>query len=164
MCEPNIFVLCSAKQSILDAMEHLFAKYREILPLFFWAARPIKVLWYNKPYFGVLDLVFRARKSAFSAPKICTVEAGYFARLIREPAWEMSLEGGFHNGLVKESPWRWIILCQQLCIVLVKHQPDEDARVKLWTDEDISTTRRDRQDHRIAGCDGPRIAGKCDGC
>lgn len=29
-------------------------------------------------------------KRAFSAPKIWTVEAGYFARLVREPACEMS--------------------------------------------------------------------------
>ena len=27
---------------------------------------------------------------AFSAPSICTVEAGYLARLVRLPAWEMS--------------------------------------------------------------------------
>lgn len=26
-------------------------------------------------------------KRAFSAPKICTVEAGYLARLVRLPAW-----------------------------------------------------------------------------
>ncbi len=35
--------------------------------------------------FGVLPFVFKARKSAFSAPRICTVEAGYLARLVRDP-------------------------------------------------------------------------------
>jgi hypothetical protein len=29
--------------------------------------------------------VFKARNKAFSAPRICTVEAGCFARLMREP-------------------------------------------------------------------------------
>lgn len=28
-------------------------------------------------------------KRAFSAPRICTVEAGYLARFVRLPAWEM---------------------------------------------------------------------------
>ena len=28
--------------------------------------------------------------NAFSAPRICTVDAGYLARLVRLPAWEMS--------------------------------------------------------------------------
>ena len=32
---------------------------------------------------------FPHRNSAFSAPRICTVLAGYLARLVREPAWEM---------------------------------------------------------------------------
>ena len=41
------------------------------------------------PYFGVLPFVFSARKSAFSAPRICTVEAGYFARLVKLPACEI---------------------------------------------------------------------------
>lgn len=31
-------------------------------------------------------LLLRARKRAFSAPRICTVEAGYLARLVRDPA------------------------------------------------------------------------------
>ena len=38
------------------------------------------------PYFGVLPLVFSALKRAFSAPSICTVEAGYLAKLVKEPA------------------------------------------------------------------------------
>jgi len=41
------------------------------------------------PYLGVLPLVFKARKRAFSAPRIWTVEAGYLERLVREPALEM---------------------------------------------------------------------------
>ena len=48
------------KQSILDAILHLFARYREMRPLFFAAARPMKVEWKMSPYFGVLPLVFRA--------------------------------------------------------------------------------------------------------
>mmetsp|Transcript_60769 Transcript_60769/g.185573 ORF Transcript_60769/g.185573 Transcript_60769/m.185573 type:complete len:352 (+) Transcript_60769:800-1855(+) len=58
-------------------------------PLFFCCARPMNVEWKMRPYFGVFPLVFNARKSAFSAPRICTVEAGYFARLVRLPACEM---------------------------------------------------------------------------
>jgi len=41
-------------------MEHLLARYREIRPLFFVAARPMKVEWKIKPYFGVLVRVFNA--------------------------------------------------------------------------------------------------------
>merc|ERR1719440_294862 len=70
-------------------MEHLFARYLEIRPLFFCWARPMNEEWKIKPYLGVLPFVFRARKRAFSAPKIWTVEAGYFARLMRLPAWEI---------------------------------------------------------------------------
>jgi hypothetical protein len=47
------------KQSILDAIEHLLAKYLEMRPLFLIPARPIKVEWKSKPYFGVLLRVFR---------------------------------------------------------------------------------------------------------
>mmetsp|Transcript_25193 Transcript_25193/g.57157 ORF Transcript_25193/g.57157 Transcript_25193/m.57157 type:complete len:285 (+) Transcript_25193:516-1370(+) len=74
-----------------EANEHLFARYREMRPLFFCCARPMKVEWNIRPYFGVLPLVLSARKSAFSAPRIWTVEAGYLARLVRLPACEMSL-------------------------------------------------------------------------
>jgi len=48
------------KQSILEAMEHLLAKYLEIRPLFLAAARPINEEWNINPYFGVLPFVFRA--------------------------------------------------------------------------------------------------------
>lgn len=44
-----------------------------------------------RPYFGVFFFVLIALKSAFSAPRIYTVEAGYLAKLIREPAWEINL-------------------------------------------------------------------------
>ena len=79
----------SLKQSILLAMLHLLAKYREILPLFRAFALPMKVLWKIKPYLGVFPLVFSARKSAFSAPRICTVDAGYLAKFVSEPACEI---------------------------------------------------------------------------
>jgi hypothetical protein len=48
------------KQSILEAMEHLLAKYLDMRPLFLMPARPIKVEWKSKPYFGVLPRVLRA--------------------------------------------------------------------------------------------------------
>ncbi len=59
--------------------------YKNIQPVtpqwgfFFWTS-PLTVLLVNTP----TDL-----KSAFSAPRICTVEAGYLARLVRLPAWEI---------------------------------------------------------------------------
>ena len=43
-----------------------------------------------KPYLGVLLYVLGPRNRAFSAPKICTVEADALARLVRDPALEMS--------------------------------------------------------------------------
>ena len=48
----------------------------------------MNVEWKMRPYLGVLPLVLSARKSAFSAPRIWTVEAGYLARLVSEPACE----------------------------------------------------------------------------
>jgi hypothetical protein len=48
------------KQSILDAMEHLLAKYLDMRPLFLSPARPINVEWKSNPYFGVLPRVLRA--------------------------------------------------------------------------------------------------------
>ena len=56
------------------------------LPLFLAVARPMNVEWNKRPYFGVFPLVLRARKRAFSAPKIWTVDAGYLANLVNEPA------------------------------------------------------------------------------
>ena len=40
-----------------------------------------------RPYLGVFPLVFRALNRAFSAPRICTVEAGHFASEVSEPAF-----------------------------------------------------------------------------
>ena len=42
-----------------------------------------------RPYLSVLPIVFSARNSAFSAPKICTVET-VPAKFVSEPACEMS--------------------------------------------------------------------------
>mmetsp|Transcript_75311 Transcript_75311/g.130401 ORF Transcript_75311/g.130401 Transcript_75311/m.130401 type:complete len:208 (-) Transcript_75311:534-1157(-) len=50
----------------------------------------MNVEWNINPYFGVLPFVFRARNRAFSAPRICTVDAGYLARLVKLPACEIS--------------------------------------------------------------------------
>lgn len=38
----------------------------------------------------MLPLVFKALNRAFSAPKICTVDAGYLAKFVREPATKHS--------------------------------------------------------------------------
>jgi hypothetical protein len=73
-------------------MAHLFARYLEILPLFFKPALPMKVLLKIRPYFGVFPLVLRALKRAFSAPRIWIVDAGYFERLVRPPAWAINFE------------------------------------------------------------------------
>ena len=67
-------------------MLHLFARYLEMRPLFLCLALPIKDEWKMSPYLGVLPLVLSALKRAFSAPRICTVDAGYFARFVKEPA------------------------------------------------------------------------------
>ena len=58
-------------------------------PLFRACALPMNEEWKIKPYLGVLPLVLSARKSAFSAPRICTVDAGYLARFVKEPACEI---------------------------------------------------------------------------
>lgn len=70
----------------LEAMLHLLAKYLEMRPLFLCLALPMKEEWKINPYLGVLPLVFRALKRAFSAPRICTVDAGYLAKFVRDPA------------------------------------------------------------------------------
>ena len=48
------------KQSILEAIEHLLARKRDILPLFLVPARPMKDEWNINPYLGVLLRVFNA--------------------------------------------------------------------------------------------------------
>jgi len=83
--------------SILAAKEHLLATYLEIFPLSLVAALLINEEWYKSPYLGVFPLVFKALKSAFSAPKIWTVDAGYFARLIKDPAWEINFAPTFFS-------------------------------------------------------------------
>jgi hypothetical protein len=52
---------------------------------------PINVEWKRRPYLGVLPLVFKALNKAFSAPRICTVEAGNFAKFVNDPACEINL-------------------------------------------------------------------------
>jgi hypothetical protein len=48
---------------------------------------------------------FSNLKSAFSAPRICTVDAGYFARLVRLPAWEIRRAPTYNvNQLVSPFP------------------------------------------------------------
>lgn len=67
------------KQSIREAILHLFARYREMRPLFLAAARPMKVEWKMSPYFGVLPLVFRALGEEYSVenlrPEVSTLLA-----------------------------------------------------------------------------------------
>ena len=53
-------VISPEKQSILEAMEHLFAKYLEIRPLFLTLARPINDEWKMSPYFGVFPFFLSA--------------------------------------------------------------------------------------------------------
>ncbi len=72
-------------------MAHLLAKYLEILPLFLPMSLPMKEVLYKRPYFGVLVFCFKALNKAFSAPKIWIVEAGYLAKVLNEPEWEISL-------------------------------------------------------------------------
>ncbi len=73
-------------QVYLEAMLHLLAKYLEMRPLFLCLALPMKEEWKINPYLGVLPLVFSALKRAFSAPRICTVDAGYLARFVKDPS------------------------------------------------------------------------------
>jgi hypothetical protein len=44
----------------------------------------------SSTYLGVLPLVLSALNRAFSAPRICTVEAGHLASEVKLPALEMS--------------------------------------------------------------------------
>jgi hypothetical protein len=41
-------------------MEHLFARYLDILPLFLAVALPMKDEWKISPYLGVFPFVFKA--------------------------------------------------------------------------------------------------------
>ena len=51
-------------------MEHLFARYREIRPLFFVPALPMNAEWNIRPYLGVFPLVFRALQNIFKRENI----------------------------------------------------------------------------------------------
>ena len=79
------------KWSSLAAIAHLLAKNREIFPLFLPMARPIKEVLKRSPYLGVFVFYFKALNKAFSAPKIWMVEAGYLAKVLKEPEWAISL-------------------------------------------------------------------------
>ena len=59
-------------------------------PLLRSFALPMKEEWKMRPYLGVLPLVFRALNRAFSAPRICTVLAGYLAKFVKDPAGQVS--------------------------------------------------------------------------
>jgi len=91
--KPMVVSACSRvssdRASTLVANAAFAARTLLIFPLFFGAAWPMREAWYMSPYLGVLCFVLRARNRAFSAPSICTVEAGCFARFIRDPAWDM---------------------------------------------------------------------------
>ena len=92
---PNLFVGFTKKWSSLAAIAHLLARYLEIFPLFFPMARPIKEVLKRSPYFGVLLFYFKALNKAFSAPKIWIVEAGYLAKVLKDPEWAISLAAIF---------------------------------------------------------------------
>ncbi len=51
----------------------------------------MNVEWNRSPYFGVFPRVFNALNNAFSAPRIWTVDAGNLAKLVRDPACDISL-------------------------------------------------------------------------
>lgn len=102
----------------LEAMLHLLARYLEMRPLFLCLALPMKEEWKMSPYLGVLPLVFRALKRAFSAPKICTVDAGYLAKFVKEPATLCKTTSVANLYLLKNSikPKRKLgLLGRQLC-------------------------------------------------
>lgn len=54
-------------------------------------ALPINDVLYKSPYFGVFVFCFKALNKAFSAPKIWIVDAGYLAKVLKEPECEISL-------------------------------------------------------------------------
>ena len=74
---------------------HLAANVRDILPFNLVGVYPTilaynlyyeYITWNINPYLGVLCLVLMALNKAFSAPRICTVDAGYLAKLTKLPA------------------------------------------------------------------------------
>lgn len=80
----------------LEAMEHLLAKYREMRPLSFCFARPMKLEWKIRPYFGVLPLVFNAlrchRRPFNNLPFPYKTEQSIFRKLEEEARlWSCAL-------------------------------------------------------------------------
>mmetsp|Transcript_47520 Transcript_47520/g.117684 ORF Transcript_47520/g.117684 Transcript_47520/m.117684 type:complete len:207 (-) Transcript_47520:577-1197(-) len=86
---PTVASEVSPSASTRMESAHLAASTREIFPLCFGCAWPTREAWYINPYLGVSCFALSARKRAFSAPRICTVDAGCFARFISEPACAM---------------------------------------------------------------------------
>lgn len=102
------------KWSNRAAIAHLFAKYRDIFPLFFPIALPIKEVLKSRPYLGVLVFCFNALNNAFSAPKICMVEAGYFAKVLKDPECAISLAATLY-------PIRVVKLGETISILFFKY-------------------------------------------
>ena len=82
---PNAPWESSPKASTRVARAALAASIRLTLPFNLLEAWLTRGEWKISPYFGVSCLVFKARKRAFSAPKICTVDDECLARLINDP-------------------------------------------------------------------------------
>jgi hypothetical protein len=83
-------------------------------------ARPINVVLYNNPYFGVFVFYFKARKRAFSAPKICMVDAGYLARVLNDPECAISFAATLSPiKLVKFGETIYILSFKYPCIYLL---------------------------------------------
>ena len=128
-----------------------------------------------------------ARKSAFSAPKICTVEAGYFARFVRlpanasvihgpclelcrwqaAPAWEINLAPIISPiSAAKLGATRSIFACQQLLLRDAcngMHVPDEIACMTRchekqgWPLADVSTSWLQYNERRAHECALPAL-------
>merc|ERR1719429_126436 len=88
---PRSVLVSSPKASTLQAKEAFAASILDTLPLSFVPDCPTSCAWYIRPYLGVSCFVFSALNRAFSAPNICTVEAGCLARFIKVPAWAINL-------------------------------------------------------------------------
>lgn len=107
------------KWSNLAAMAHLLARYLEILPLFLPIARPMNEVLKSKPYLGVFVFCFKALNKAFSAPKIWIVEAGYLARVLKDPECAINLAATFSPiKLVKLGETFSILSLRYSCISL----------------------------------------------
>jgi len=91
----------------------LAAKVLQTFPLRCEATYPTRDAWYRNPYFGVLDFERIALKRAFSDPKSWTVDAGYFARFINDPAFAISLAASY-------SPIRKEMLGAIACILFFR--------------------------------------------